>query len=550
MVPFELDEGTVFAGDFRVLSPLARGGMGAVYVAEQASTGKRRALKIMSPMLADDAKARERFVQEARVGALVDSEHVVEVIAAGVDEATRMPWLAMELLEGETLGARLERGAIPLAEVKEIAAQLRHALAEAHARGIVHRDLKPENLFLERPRRAGVPFTVKVLDFGIAKLVQQARDRHSGGTQSLGSPLWMAPEQANAHTISPATDVWSLGLIAFAAITGKPYWRAAAGDELHLTRLLVEILVDPLAPASLRAEELRAQVVPGEAFDAWLARCVNRSPEARFAEAGACLDELARVIDAGDFRANDEASLGHGAAAITSRASAIDPESPTVPIDASEHEPIVRRDAPPTREGAKGSLGLGQIAALIAGTTLIALLAVFGGLGGYAVFTAQRAEDAVVSRGLAGPHGLSEAQPTPPTPITSQPAIERAQPPTPPSDAASPDAAVDAASEPARARPPAPAPPAPRDDATSRALYAGTIGPCWQEELVRNAPGPTRLEVELIPTADGRGVANVRLPERWRGTPFAECIVRGLPRTRFATPPTSHRAVLMLPGAR
>ena len=183
MVPFALAEGTVFAGDFRVLRPLARGGMGAVYVAEQASTGKRRALKVMSPMLADDAKARERFVQEARVGALVDSEHVVEVIAAGGGGGTRVPWLPRELLEGETLGARLAGGEpIPLSQMREIATQLRHALALAHAKGIVHRDLKPENLFLERPRRAGVPFTVKVLDFGIAKLVQQARDRHSGGT--------------------------------------------------------------------------------------------------------------------------------------------------------------------------------------------------------------------------------------------------------------------------------------------------------------------------------------------------------------------------------
>src|SRR3954447_19206779 len=133
---------TVFARDYRVLQPLAEGGMGAVYVVEQLSTGSRRALKLMHPQLVQDPRLRQRFEQEARVGARIESDHVVQVIAAGVDEETGYPFLVMELLKGEDLGAALaKRGAMSPEETRQIFAQLCHALAAAHVAGIVHRDL-------------------------------------------------------------------------------------------------------------------------------------------------------------------------------------------------------------------------------------------------------------------------------------------------------------------------------------------------------------------------------------------------------------------------
>src|SRR5579884_198667 len=145
----DLPPGAVFARDFRIVRPLAEGGMGAVYVAEQVSTGKVRALKVMHPQLAADARSRERFTQEARVGARIASDHVVEILGAGVDEATGTPWLAMELLEGEDLATLMKRrGSFSPAEVWALLDQLGQALTAAHAAGVVHRDLKPENLFI------------------------------------------------------------------------------------------------------------------------------------------------------------------------------------------------------------------------------------------------------------------------------------------------------------------------------------------------------------------------------------------------------------------
>ncbi len=137
-----LEQGELFASDFRIERALGSGGMGAVYVATQLSTGKSRALKIMRPELVEDPGQRGRFEQEARIGARIASDHVVDVIAAGIDPTSGAPWLAMELLDGEDLAALVaRRGALPPGEALEIVAQLVHALTAAHAAGVVHRDL-------------------------------------------------------------------------------------------------------------------------------------------------------------------------------------------------------------------------------------------------------------------------------------------------------------------------------------------------------------------------------------------------------------------------
>src|SRR5215467_12828394 len=131
--------------------------MGAVYVVEQISTRAQRALKLMHPQLMADPKLRLRFVQEAQVGAAIDSDHVVKVLAAGIDAKTETPWLVMELLQGEDLGAHVERaGALAPADVKTVFEQLCHAVAAAHAMNVVHRDLKPDNIFLARSKIVGV----------------------------------------------------------------------------------------------------------------------------------------------------------------------------------------------------------------------------------------------------------------------------------------------------------------------------------------------------------------------------------------------------------
>ncbi|MBS2013066.1 MAG: transporter substrate-binding domain-containing protein [Deltaproteobacteria bacterium] len=285
--------GTVFAREFRIVRILGEGGMGAVYVAEQLGTGKLRALKTMHPQLVSNPALRERFVQEARIGARIDSEHVVDVVAAGVDTATGMPWLAMELLQGETLGAFVERGvATPNSEVL---LQLGNALASAHAAGVVHRDLKPENIFLARTRHHDVPFVLKVLDFGIAKLLRRGS---ACITASVGTPLWMAPEQTEVGAaVSPATDVWAFGLIAFYVITGRSYWHLVVdGAEVSAPVLLRQIVIDSLPRASDRARELGVATTLPPGFDAWFARCVNRDPRQRFANGAEALAALRPLL--------------------------------------------------------------------------------------------------------------------------------------------------------------------------------------------------------------------------------------------------------------
>jgi eukaryotic-like serine/threonine-protein kinase len=294
-VPIQLNPGAVFGGEFRIVKPLSAGGMGAVYIAEQASTSKFRALKLMHPTLLSDPRLRERFEQEARVGGLIKSDHVVQVISAGVDRTTGVPWIAMELLEGEDLAACLRRrGIFTPAEVFEVFRQIGHALSAAHAVGVVHRDMKPENIFLARTRDATGLNSVKILDFGIAKVVAEAKTM---ATAALGTPLWMAPEQTDPRApISPATDVWPLGLISFTMLTGRVYWKTAGDPLAGMTALMREILLEPLVPPSQRAAELGAPGTIPPGFDAWFARCVNRDARGRFPTAAEALEALGPAL--------------------------------------------------------------------------------------------------------------------------------------------------------------------------------------------------------------------------------------------------------------
>jgi Ca-activated chloride channel homolog len=289
MTTMELEAGAVFGGDFTIVRPLRVGGMGAVYVAEQRSTGAKRALKLMQRELVKDPGLRERFEQEARVGASIESDHVVQVVAAGIDVATDVPWIAMELLEGMPLDDYLKaKGARPAGEVRFLLEQFCHAIAAAHDKGIIHRDLKPANVFLCTPRIVGLSYVVKVLDFGIAKVLAEAK---TARTAAVGTPLYMAPEQYEAGRVTPATDVWALGLIAFELLTGKSYWKGAS-DNPTPASIMYETCLGELSPASQRGGEMP----PG--FDEWFGKCVDRKPENRFVDARAAMEALAPILGA------------------------------------------------------------------------------------------------------------------------------------------------------------------------------------------------------------------------------------------------------------
>ncbi len=289
-----LPPGSIFAGRYRVGRCLASGGMGAVHEVEHVETGRRAALKVMLPHVLTGDGARAQFKAEARVAARLRSEHVVDVLDAGVDEATDMPYLVMELLIGEDLGARLRRvGALPPEDVVAYLAQVARALDRVHRSGIVHRDLKPENLFLTE-RDDGAPL-VKVLDFGIAKVLSD------GATSALtvearGTPIYMSPEQfTHEMKISPATDIYALGMVAFTLLAGGAYWapELSQGMNVFLVARLAE--AGPQQPASVRARARGIELPLG--FDKWFTKATAADPKARFAGALQALEGLAAALE-------------------------------------------------------------------------------------------------------------------------------------------------------------------------------------------------------------------------------------------------------------
>ncbi len=287
--------GAVYAGDFRIVRALAKGGMGAVFEVDQISTGRRRALKIIRVPGALDVATRERFLREARASAMIDSPHVVEVVVAGSDDVTSTLWIAMEYLVGETLADRMARldanATLPQRESWVALTELLRGLSRAHARGVVHRDLKPTNVFLARTNASAAP-TVKILDFGIA-CFHDAQEHKL--TDPIGTPLWMAPEQSRPSRITPSVDVWAVGLIAFRLFAGRSYWLAARDASPNVRDVLAELLYEPLESASERAETLGCVRRLPVGFDGWFARCVAREPSERFIDATEAAAALALI---------------------------------------------------------------------------------------------------------------------------------------------------------------------------------------------------------------------------------------------------------------
>jgi eukaryotic-like serine/threonine-protein kinase len=213
-------------GKYRIVRLLGEGGMGAVYEARHTGTGRRVAVKVIAKeSLADNPEAVARFGREARASGAIESQHIAAVLDTGVDPASGKPYLVMEFLVGEDLQQLIQRlGPLPPDVALRIAAQACVGLSRAHEAGVVHRDIKPANLFLAR--RDDADITVKLLDFGIAKvkLDQLTTSGQQNLTRSgalLGSPLYMSPEQAKgAKTIDHRTDIWSLGVVLYEALCG------------------------------------------------------------------------------------------------------------------------------------------------------------------------------------------------------------------------------------------------------------------------------------------------------------------------------------------
>jgi serine/threonine protein kinase len=309
-----LSPGTVFAQRYEILRTISAGGMGTVYEVLHRETRRRRALKVMLPNMLKDADLRRRFALEAQVTADVESEHIVETFDAGIDADSGSPFLVMELLRGEDLGARLMRLVrLTPQDVVGLLVQAADALDKTHEAGIVHRDLKPENLFAVA--REGT-LRLKLLDFGIAKVVRETEVGKA--TRSMGTPLYMAPEQFEGEPkLGPRVDLYALAHIGYTLLVGEPYWTEEARELANALALMKRVSNGATEPATTRASRLG--VVLPAAFDGWFERATALDPDERFPTASATIRGLAEALGVraalsepvlGTVPATDDASRG------------------------------------------------------------------------------------------------------------------------------------------------------------------------------------------------------------------------------------------------
>jgi serine/threonine protein kinase len=319
--------GDLVAKKLRIVRSLGAGGMGVVYEAEQVHLGRRVAVKVIHPSEADSTEARARFIREARAQALLPLDHIVQVLDVDTLPDGHL-YMVMEYLDGRDLKRELtKRGPLPVAEAVSYLIQACRGIAAAHAAGIVHRDLKPQNIFvvnLEGQRR------VKLLDFGIAKVVSGQGPDLTTTSAAVGTPTYMAPEQiAGNGQLDGRVDLWALGNVLFELLTGRqPFRRETTASTL------ASILIDEPPPL----HDFRDDVPPG--LERVIRCCLAKTPDARFADA----EELAAALApyaafSGVVRSSLRAPRGSSAPpAATVDVIGHDPLAPALPT--SVHIPV------------------------------------------------------------------------------------------------------------------------------------------------------------------------------------------------------------------
>jgi serine/threonine protein kinase len=323
----EIQPGQLIADRYRLQEPIGHGAMGAVWRAVHTRLESPVAIKLLNSAIADDPEMLERFLREARSAAAVRSSHVVQIFDYGVDRD--LPYIAMELLVGEALDARLdERGVLTPQELDKIFTEVARAVSNAHAQGVVHRDIKPANIFIAREGDLEV---TKVLDFGIAKLLDQRLAAPVGsGTHTgniLGTPNYMSPEQARGQRqVDHRSDLWSLAVLAFECLTGRqPFESATLGDLVVKICTAVPPVPSKIAP------------VP-EAFDAWFLKGLQKDPAERFRSALEMADELHALLSA------------EGLGADSRQRSSTDRRFPPDKVDPARAAARARSSGPPAAE--------------------------------------------------------------------------------------------------------------------------------------------------------------------------------------------------------
>jgi serine/threonine protein kinase len=276
-------------GQYKLVRKIGAGGMGSVFVGEHILLGRRAAIKTLLPALSQQREIVERFFNEARATSAITDPGVVQVFDFGY-HVDGTAYIVMELLEGESLSARLDRlGKLSPATALRIIRQVAGALAAAHANAIIHRDLKPENIFLIRDAEAQGGERAKILDFGICKIDSPDASITQTGAM-LGTPVYMSPEQCQGTgRIDQRSDVYGLGCVLFQILTGRiPFVCEGAGEFI-----VAHMQQDPPKPS-----ELIAELPP--AIDALVLRCLEKAPADRFqtmTDLQAAIEEIMPTLD-------------------------------------------------------------------------------------------------------------------------------------------------------------------------------------------------------------------------------------------------------------
>jgi serine/threonine protein kinase len=304
----------ILGDKYRLVRPLNQGGMGSVWLAEHLTLAAPVAVKLVATETTRTAHRLQRFLREARTAAAARSPHVVQILDYGVDEG--VPFIVMELLEGESLAERLGRvGRLAARETEAIIRQVSRGLSRAHETGIVHRDLKPANIFISSNDEEEI---VKLFDFGIAKAMAEDLGAAFAANQTrigsiLGTPYYMSPEQLEgSRRCDYRTDIWAMGVIAFECLLGRPPF---AGHGIGGLVLAVCSL-----PAPVPSEH---GAVPA-GFDAWFARACARDLDQRFQSAREAAHQLRRLIEPG-FEPNLSSVVASGAASAERHAGVAPP---------------------------------------------------------------------------------------------------------------------------------------------------------------------------------------------------------------------------------
>jgi serine/threonine-protein kinase len=401
----------VVADRYKVIRRLGEGGMGAVYLAEHVVIQKKIALKVLAPELARRPDLVARFLQEARSASRIGHENVIDISDFG-QAGDGYVYIAMEFLDGQDLGELVRsKGALPWPRARDISMQICRALRAAHDKGIVHRDMKPENIFLIH--REGQPDFVKILDFGIAKVMgvgDQNGPRLTRTGMIFGTPEYMAPEQAEGKDADHRVDVYAVGCIIYHLVTGKPPFEA----DSFMAMLTKHMMEDPVSP-SVRRPDLA--ITPE--MDALVLKALEKDRDNRYQSMAEFLSAVSEcqgpdegLADArgGATRAiggaNREASV-HARRSTAPKGNRVRPGSlakASAGSPALEERPELR----PVESGSKQKL-------------LIVLLGVSLGLGAALWFLLSRTKNSPAPRSTAAAATTTPNVVAPPTPAVPVP---------------------------------------------------------------------------------------------------------------------------------